>query len=353
MTKDLVDKDKFEIGVTHDLSSEICYVGETARPWRERVREHQLNLKNGDPKSFIICHWMDKHPTIMEAPDFKWQVVETYGDALRRQLCEGLFIMEAGVLNKRAEFHNNLICRMSASTSQEWSEKELQRALEGKKDYCMKIKKFINVMSELSTVINIKEKKKRNLSNPLLCSRYKTGDQPLITTVIKRKRAAMDSSTPLSLRREAIIMEMEDESPIDRDKSSSSSSYNTSSDVVPDEKSRAGISNELDSVAVTPPRDLSLETYEKKLALHAKAIADAAENNSSVPELQELSGQVLDMDVNPFARKNNGEPGHVRSVGMNGMNKTPEGENLLDGVVGMDGMNKSPGGGKVINGLLV
>ena len=141
-------------------------------------------------------------------------------------------------------------------------------------------------------------------------------------------------------------MEMEDESPIDRDKSSSSSSYNTSSDVVPDEKSRAGISNELDSVAVTPPRDLSLETYEKKLALHAKAIADAAENNSSVPELQELSGQVLDMDVNPFARKNNGEPGHVRSVGMNGMNKTPEGESLLDGVVGMDGMNKSPGRGE-------
>ena len=54
------------------VSSKILsYIGETARPWRERVREHQLNLKNGNPKSFIISHWLDAHPMSVEPPEFE------------------------------------------------------------------------------------------------------------------------------------------------------------------------------------------------------------------------------------------------------------------------------------------
>ena len=93
------------------------YIGETVRPWRERVREHQLNLRNGNHKSFIISHWLEAHPMSVEAPEFEWNVVDAYGDALRHHLCEGLQIMEAGSLNKRLEFHNNIICRMRVSAS--------------------------------------------------------------------------------------------------------------------------------------------------------------------------------------------------------------------------------------------
>ena len=111
------------------------------------------------PKSFIISHWMDSHPTSLEAPEFKWQVMDSYGDALRRQLSEGLHIMEAGALNKRLEFHNNIICRLRPSTSQDMSENELQKALEKKRVYHSKINKFIDVMSNMNSVIVNRKKK--------------------------------------------------------------------------------------------------------------------------------------------------------------------------------------------------
>ena len=69
--------------------NQCSYVGETSRPWRERVAEHMRNLKNGSATSFIIGHWMEKHEGSLEAPKFKWRVLDSYKDALRRQLCEG------------------------------------------------------------------------------------------------------------------------------------------------------------------------------------------------------------------------------------------------------------------------
>ena len=38
-----------------DTASDMSYIGETARPLRERVIEHMSNLKNGSMKSFIIA----------------------------------------------------------------------------------------------------------------------------------------------------------------------------------------------------------------------------------------------------------------------------------------------------------
>ena len=167
------------------------YVGETARPWRERVREHQLNLKNGNPKSFIISHWLEAHPTSVEAPEFEWKIVDSYSDALRRQLCEGLHILETGSLNKRLEFHNNIICRMRvSSSSSDMTEKELQMELEKKRDFSARIKKFISVMANLSTAIEIKKQNsdEQLVPNQIFCSRS-------IKTYLKRKRSDMDTST--------------------------------------------------------------------------------------------------------------------------------------------------------------
>ena len=217
---------------------DASYVGETARPWRERVREHYLNLKNGAVSSFIIAHWMEAHPTIMEAPEFKWQVLDAYSDALRRQLCEGLNIITAGVLNKRLEFHQNIICRLQAATTTELTEKELQKALERKKEYNMRLKRFINIMSESNTVIENKNKKKciQDVSNLLNCSRYNSKKSQASIEVTKRKRASMESSTPVSQRRESVLLDMLEDSPIEVENSRESSAYSVSEDVLPGEK---------------------------------------------------------------------------------------------------------------------
>ena len=341
----------------------ISYIGETSRPWRERVREHYLNLKNGSTGSFIISHWLEKHTSCREPPEFKWEVVDAYSDALRRQLCEGLQIIEAGVLNKKMEFHNNLICRMRAATTRdEWSEKELQKEMDERKMYKMKIKKFISIMSNVSNVMkNNKKNKEAVVFNQLQCYRYNNLKQPTIFSVVKRKKEEMDSSTPISQRREPCVLDLGEESPIEREKSSTSNStYSASEDVVPVEKNKAGVSNELDSMLVTPPKVLSPDTYDKKLALHSLVISKAS--NHKIPELHGEDVQQLDLDLeeNPFSNKGGKimptsevsaifgpirpETGEVavQSVGMDGMNKTPMGEDVLKRSVAMDGMNKTP-----------
>ena len=131
-------------------AKEMSYIGETARPLRERVVEHMSNLKNGSMKSFIISHWMDVHGTSVVAPEFKWQVLDKYSDALRRQLAEGLHIMNSGVLNKKVEFSTNIICRMQATTTATTSEAELQKELDERRVYKDKLRNFVSVMSKIS-----------------------------------------------------------------------------------------------------------------------------------------------------------------------------------------------------------
>ena len=91
--------------------------------------------------------------------------------------------------------------------------------------------------------------------NQLQCYRYNNLKQPTIFSVVKRKREEMNSSTPISQRREPCVLDLGEESPIEREKSSTSNStYSASEDVVPVEKNKAGVSNELDSMLVTPPK---------------------------------------------------------------------------------------------------
>ena len=82
-------------------SNIYVYIDATSRPLRQRVKEHLQNLEYGKPNSFIICHRMECHRNSSELPKFSWKVRDRYPDSLRRQLCEGLFIIERGGLNKR------------------------------------------------------------------------------------------------------------------------------------------------------------------------------------------------------------------------------------------------------------
>ena len=72
------------------------YIGETCRPWRERILEHQENAKNWRSCSFIIEDWMKAHPVDTKPPEFKFKILENYPDALRRQLSEAIHILESG-----------------------------------------------------------------------------------------------------------------------------------------------------------------------------------------------------------------------------------------------------------------
>ena len=72
---------------------EHVYVGETARPWRERTLEHAENAEKWLPKSFILDHWMSRHGTSTTMPEFTFKIESSYTDALRRQLM-GVIIMK-------------------------------------------------------------------------------------------------------------------------------------------------------------------------------------------------------------------------------------------------------------------
>ena len=86
------------------------YVGETSRPWRERILEHVDGILKISPSSTFVQHWMEEHPTNVQCPEFKFDIVESYGDPLRRQICEALNIKKIGTLNRKNEFNVNELC---------------------------------------------------------------------------------------------------------------------------------------------------------------------------------------------------------------------------------------------------
>ena len=162
-----------------------------------------------------------------------------------------------------------------------------------------------------------------------------------------------------------------EDSPIDKERSDNSISYNTSDDVIQDQKQKAGMSDEVNTLNMTPPTEQSPDTYERKLALHVSDIVKANMNNFNIPELHENVHESIAIENNSFARKGETNPvrlqdifgpqpsgvilanstnGGIRSGGMEGMNNGSHQASYgaSDGIprpVGMDGMNKSPGRG--------
>ena len=88
------------LSIHEEGTKKYQYVGETSRPLRERVLEHQKNFLNWKKDSFWLEHWFQEHGMDTVRPQFKFEVLTSYKDALRRQLAEGLYILERGDLNK-------------------------------------------------------------------------------------------------------------------------------------------------------------------------------------------------------------------------------------------------------------
>ena len=93
------------------------YVGETSRPARERASEHMKYLKGWSKESIILQHWMEQHSTEVSCPRFKFELIDAYSDALRRQLTEAIYIAEQGTLNNKHEFGVNELYQLQCIIS--------------------------------------------------------------------------------------------------------------------------------------------------------------------------------------------------------------------------------------------
>ena len=126
------------------------YVGETSRPVRERVYEHMCALRKWKTTSFQIDHWMLRHPTETSPPCFKFEILACYKDALRRQIREGLSIMDTGTLNKRMEFNSNELCRLVTMDSKLVTDADLKQELLARSKHNENLQNFITVMKRVS-----------------------------------------------------------------------------------------------------------------------------------------------------------------------------------------------------------
>lgn len=96
----------------------------------------------------------------------------------------------------------------------------------------------------------------------------------------------METSTSISSRREPQAIDLEDDSPVDENiRNVSTETLNTTDEVIPDSRTKAGMSNELDSMIVTLPKEVSPNTMDRRLVLHCVDIARAAVGNPLVTEL--------------------------------------------------------------------
>ena len=105
------------------------YIGETSRTFRLRVAEHMKALHDLNPKSFQLLHWAKHHKDDLTCPEFKFKKVQQFNDALSRQLCEGILILEEGSLNKKNEFRMNNICRLVAQKDSRTEEEDRKKLL--------------------------------------------------------------------------------------------------------------------------------------------------------------------------------------------------------------------------------
>ena len=251
-----------EIKLAHesDKKLEWIYIGETARPFRTRCREHMKKVQALSPDSFIVQHWFKHHGLNPTPPSFEFKIVKACKDALTRQVGEAVWIQDKGTLNSKSEFGMNNLCRLVADltpwqTEEEVRQQELKRKRE-KED----LVQFVNVM--------------KNVQNFPLALNHNTCRSNKLNKLAPRgaeapaKRAKMETSTPVDLRtrREPPNISLSPTVMV------VDTSDNPSDHSGPQMLVKTGISDGLDSAVLTPTRR---EETSQDMDVGANALWDA------------------------------------------------------------------------------
>ena len=276
------------------------YVGETSRPWRERILEHVDGMDKVSPTSVFVQHWMEAHPTRSSCPAFKFEIIESYGDPLRRQICEALYIRLEGTLNRKTEFNTNELCRFEAPEMTIDQERRWKDEFEHRKKIRHNIKNFCDVMSN---IVSASKNPPTNLCNTSRSTRKRSPlcDETIVPTE-KKKQRRMETSTPthnVGTYREI----SENVSPIHDVGSSSDISHESSGGNSMNFGLKSNLSNNILQTRITPEKEESDSVDEKKLARQTLNLTWAAVQSGIITRTTSLPNINLSLSENVFSRR--------------------------------------------------
>ena len=104
------------------MGKSVHYVGESARSFHDRTREHLQALNSSNEKYAIVKHWKKEHTEMNDPPDFKFEVLSSHMTAIQRQLSEGLAIEAHDpetLINGKGEYGSNRIPRYKMTLEDE------------------------------------------------------------------------------------------------------------------------------------------------------------------------------------------------------------------------------------------
>ena len=234
------------------------------------------------------------HSTDTHAPEFKFRIIASYPDPLRRQLCEGIEILNSGTLNRRLEFNRNDICRMISSTSAWDLEREINNQTVEREKLRRNVNNFVAVMSNLSNVSGASSFDE--MSNQLKINSRIPPHRP----EPKPKRIRMETSTPKTVwsRREGYDpVGSPDTSPVGKLVQLPGSSENSSGGTSLIGRERTGVSLEFLDLQVTPPRKETSSQYERSLFRGAINLTNAAVRTGVITRSRSLDNMA---DTDPI-----------------------------------------------------
>ena len=292
------------------------YVGETSRPWRERIREHIDGMVNYRKNSVFVEHWMLEHGMDLICPKFKFELITTYPDPLRRQISEALHIIDLGTLNRKTEFNLNELCTFEAKENSLDIERRVKKELECRTKIKDDLTHFIAMMTRLNKLQKPVDQKQTKLTDNLLCYRFKrtvtdrneiqTSESP---TVPRKKLKTMETSTPTSrggqYRETKVLDDSGLISPIIGGKNDSEGSIVNTSGLNPtddgvnsvttpsgNEGAPTETSGKLKAMQLTPPKVDSSSIEEKKVTYQTVCLEKVMEERgmlirtTSLPDMQ-------------------------------------------------------------------
>ena len=293
----------------HNKKIDFTYYGETSRPARMRAFEHFKNLEDFKLDSFMLTHWLLEHKLQMTPPDFKFEVIRSFGDSLSRQIAEAVYIEQGGNLNRKSEFGHNHLYRLEARATDWELEQEVAREAVEKANLKSNLQCFINVIKSVNKrcIENDEIENDQCYNYRYKLKRKERGIQSptaeLHQVPKKRRRGNMDTSTPLWSHRQSRETLEGSPSPIRTSPALklNGSSFNGNSSGSFEQKSvknetitirPAGLSPNLRRLLIDPTRDDSFEDMRKVLnqtvaLTKAAMVRGLIPHDANAPELTE------------------------------------------------------------------